>query len=71
MLDVSITSTNQSSVLATGMLVSVRYRIFNAMPEYLQHDQFVAWGSSFLFIALFWLMGKCMFALISDERKKH
>ena len=53
------------------MLVSVRYLIFNAMPEYLQHDQFVAWGSSFLFIALFWLMGKCMFAVISDERTKH
>jgi len=37
----------------------------------LQHDQFVAWRSSLFYMALYWLMGKCMFALVSDERMVH
>jgi hypothetical protein len=71
MMDISTTSTKQSSVLATGMLITVSYLLISCVNTFLEYDQFVTMPTALVWEAFFWLMGKCMFSLTLDPKKMH
>lgn len=48
------------------MLICVRHLIVNLISGiFSNYDQFVALRNTLMFEVFFWLMGKCMFALMS------
>lgn len=58
MLSASTASADESSILATSILITVRYWFLDPAPEFVP----IAW------MVLFWLMGKCGYTLILDEK---
>ena len=59
---------NQSSILATGMLICVRHPFLILwLGIFSNYCQFVALRNTLMFDVFFWLMGKCMFGLMSVE----